>query len=97
MPSAATHAPATGPPRIVAAAMNGRWKVSVACPPGSRSIRVPPASAYTIQTATPVAPAIEGSSPPIATSVRRPTSGEAITRAVARTRNPNPATMVIAV
>ena len=26
VPSAATHMPATGPPRVIAAAMNGRWK-----------------------------------------------------------------------
>ena len=77
--------------------MNGRWKVSVAWPPGSRSIRVPPASAYTIQTATPAAPAIEGSRPPIAMSVRRPASGEASSRAVAMASDPNPATMVVTV
>ena len=48
----ATQPPATGPPRAVAAMMNGRWKVSTP-KPCSCSTRVPPSRPMRIQNSRP--------------------------------------------
>ena len=67
----ATQPPAIGPPRTIAATMNGRWNVRTPWPDGARTTLSDPASPNTVQTAMPAIPSHGASRPGSAIAVRQ--------------------------
>ena len=97
VPSAATHIPATGPPRIIAAAMNGRWRLRAPWPPGSRTMRSPPIRANTVHAARPATPPHGSATPGIAIVGRSPAPGTRSRSSVDPSSTAAPATIVMVV
>ena len=87
----ATQPPAIGPPRTIAATMNGRWNVRTPWPDGPRTTLSEPASPNTVQAAIPAIPSHGASRPGSAIAAG------SVPNSVTRTSAPRPATIVIAV